>query len=189
MPMSPPNPTSIRSLPKFKAGDSVHLSWLTDNERINSIATVSERLTVSDLGYAYRLIGYPGLHVENTLSKPTVEDLKHHTEATLEPPLDVAALRSKDLFAFDIGEVVQVDDVDEIDDVAPVSFCYGIISAMGLDDEGVYYVVGLKNQDGEFVDSGHEFVEDELIRLTADEQERHLRPPANGSHLTLASSR
>lgn len=167
----------------------MHLSWLRDNETINSIATVIERLTAGEVGYVYRLEGYPGLHEENSLAVPTADDMRHHATLTLEQPLDVAALRSKELFAFSVGEIVQIDDVDESDDEAPVSFCYGIINGLGLDGDGLYYVIGLKNQDGEFVDSGHEFVEDELIRLTPEEQLAHLRPRVSGKHLTLASSR
>lgn len=160
-----------------------------DSETINSIATVIERLSVGELGYVYRLEGYPGLHEENSLTAPTAEELQRHTTITLEAPLDIAALRSTELFAFGMGEIVQIDDVDEVDDVLPISFKYGIVSGIGLDDEGLYYVVGLKNENGEFVDTAFEFSEDELIRLSEEEQEAQLRPRVAGKHLTLASSR
>lgn len=182
----------------MKTGDCARLLWPPEGSEDESaialtedrnFVVIVERLEVPTLGWVYRLDGYPGLHEERYLEKIRVEDVQHAMHFGLTPELPLGELAIEKPFVFEIGEIIQVADVDDEDMDISVSYAYGVISALGVDRDGLYYVVGLRNEQGRFIDSSFEFDEDELLKVPEEVQAELRGDAPSVPRLTLAITR
>jgi len=150
---------------------------------------IVERIDAGSLGNLYRLDGYPGLHEERYLEKVSDDEVMACLRFAFTPELPLVAIAIPQPFVFAIGEIVQIGDIDDEEERVNVAYRYGMITAQGFDRDGLYYVVGFRNDQGVFVDSKYEFEEDELLKVDPKEQASLKNPERPASSLTLVSSR
>lgn len=165
------------------------------------MGTVTDRFRVTESAlpgdYVYTLTSaqsgfdMPGYYLEANLRKVTI--VSEASQPEPDPPMPEVVVRGEPqlAFAFQLGEIVQIDEADpEIDaELAALAGFYAIVCGRGIDAEGLFYLLGLRDEAGTFRDTQVEMEEELLLKVPLSKQQELRTRPAPATHLTLASSR